>query len=56
MKKEYQKPDMKVVKLLHHSIICQSIRGASGNSGVGYGGGGGGAARAPQHRGWGDEW
>jgi len=57
MKKQYQKPEQRVVKLQHQGLICQSVRGVSGNGDMDYGGGGSGPARARQHGGidW-DDW
>jgi len=63
MKKQYMKPDMKVVKLQHQCIICTSdpVRSVDGgDTGIGYSGGGSGPARARQHDGidrddW-DDW
>ena len=57
MKKNYQKPSMKVIKIQHQGIICQSVNGVGGNGGFDLGGGGSGPARARSFGGidW-DDW
>ena len=58
MKKNYQKPSMKVIKIQHSGIICGSVRGVeSGDTGIGFGGGGSGPSRARSFGGfdW-DDW
>ena len=52
---------MTVVRLQHHSIICQSIRGMSsnlsGDDAIGYGGGGSGEVRTKESGSiWDEEW
>lgn len=57
--KTYIKPNMRVVTLQHHSIICQSGRvGALSNSDdIGYGGGGSGDSYTKESESvWDDEW
>ena len=54
MKKNYSKPSMKVIKIQHSGIICQSVTGTEGP--FGYGGGGSGPARARSFGGWDDDW
>lgn len=59
MKKEYIKPDMRVVRIEHQQIICTSDLVSnvnSGDTGIGYGGGGSGPNRARQHSVWDDDW
>ena len=58
MKKEYQKPAMRIERIEHAQMLCGSITEVeSGDTGIGYGGGGSGPARARQHGGieW-DDW
>ena len=57
-KNEYQKPEMRVVKIQQTKMLCGSITGVdSGDAGIGIGGPGSGPARARQHGGidW-DDW
>lgn len=57
--KTYIKPNMTVVRLQHHSIICQSgrARALSNSDGIGYGGGGSGDAYTKESETvWDDEW
>ena len=59
MKRVYQKPVLRVVKIQQTHIICASdpVTSVSGNADVDYGGGGFGPARARQHGGIGwDDW
>ena len=54
MKRVYQKPVLRVVKIQQTHIICASdpVRSVDGgDTGIGYGGGGSGPARARQHGG-----
>ena len=57
--KTYIKPNITVVTLQHHSIICQS-RGVStlrNSEGIGYGGGGSGDSYTKESESvWDDEW
>ena len=54
MKQEYQQPTMNVVKLQHHSMICQSMTSASGP--LQYGGAGGNhEANSRGRGGWDDD-
>ena len=49
MKKQYQQPAMKVVKMQHQGFVCTSdpVRSVNGgDTGIGYGGGGSGPVRA----------
>ena len=55
MKKIYQNPKMKVMKLSATQIICQSVKKADGNAGIGYKGAGNGEACAPGTADW-DDW
>ena len=58
MKKNYQKPSMKVIKIQHQGIICTSgtvTNVESGDTGIGFGGGGSGPSRARSFGGW-DDW
>ena len=55
IKKIYQNPKMKLMRLSSTQIICQSIKKTNGSGGTpGYGGGGNGEASAPE-MGW-DDW
>jgi hypothetical protein len=49
MKKNYQEPALRVVKLQHKSCLLDasstSVHEVSSNAGIGYGGGGSGIAR-----------
>ena len=60
MKKNYQKPDMIVVKLQHQSIICASeVTGIVSGDGLLYGGSDtnySGGARVKEQTLWDDEW
>ena len=61
MKKIYQKPEMMVVRLQHHSIICQSPAVSSlsnpSGEGISYGGGGSGESYTKEQTGiWDEEW
>ena len=60
MKKQYQKPEQRVVVLQHRCQILavSELHGVGGNGDVNYGGGGSGPARARQHGGidWDDDW
>ena len=60
MKKTYMTPSMTAVKLLHQSIICESVHGINSND-VYYGGASsgntGGSIRAKESSGvWDEEW
>jgi hypothetical protein len=55
MKKIYQNPRMKLMKLSATQIICQSIKRAAGNSDMKYTGSGHGEACAPGTADW-DDW
>ena len=58
MKRVYQRPVLRVVKIHQTHIICASqVNSVSSNADVDYGGGGFGPARARQHGGidW-DDW
>ena len=55
-KKAYQQPTMKVVKLQHQSMICQSITSVKSNSSVGITFGVAGGAHEAGSRGGGGEW
>ena len=57
--KTYIKPNMTVVTLQHHSIICQSncVKVFSSTDDIDYGGGGSGEAYTKESTGaWDDEW
>ena len=59
MKKEYQKPALRIVHIEHQQIICGSdavTKVESGDAGIGYGGGGNGPNRARQHSVWDEDW
>lgn len=62
MKKNYQKPDMNIVRLRHTCIVCASNDQVvtdvdGGDTDLGYGGGGSGIARGRQNTLWGeDDW
>ncbi|MBQ7571979.1 MAG: hypothetical protein IJT19_07045 [Bacteroidaceae bacterium] len=54
MKKNYLKPTMRVVLLLHQQPLLQaSVNNVSSSTGLGFGGGGSGPARARQNN---DDW
>lgn len=53
MKKDYQKPAMRIERIEHLQIICTSIES---NAGFRSGGGGSGPARARSFGGWDDEY
>ena len=55
MKKNYQQPMMRIVRIQNHSIICTSGGGpnqvgriSSGDNGITYGGGNNGTARVKE--------
>ena len=52
MKKQYHKPDMRVVRIEHQHIICTS---ADSNADIIFGDGGSDPARARNFGGWDDE-
>ena len=56
--KTYIQPSMTVVRLQHHSIICQStIKGFSCTDDIGYGGGNSGDSYTRESSSvWDDEW
>ena len=56
MKKEYQKPAQRFVRIEQHHIICTSITDTDGNGGLGFDGGGKGPARARGFGGLDDDW
>ena len=56
MKKNYEKPSMKVIKIQQVGIICTSMNDVGGNVGFGFGGGGSGPAKARSHSIWDDDW
>ena len=58
MKRIYQKPVLRVVKIQQTHIICASqVTSVNGNGDMDFGGGGSGPARARQHGGIGlDDW
>ena len=59
MKKTYLTPSMTVVRLQHHSIICQSsfVKGFSSTDDIDYGGGGSGDSYTRESISiWEDEW
>ena len=48
MKKNYQKPSMKVIEIQYQcGILAESVTGIGGNGGFDFGGGGSGINRAP---------
>ena len=57
MKKIYEKPSMRVVKIQHSGIICTSgtVTNVGGNSGMSIGGGKSGTARARGFDDWDDD-
>ena len=59
MKKNYQKPDMRAVKILHQQhLLAGSGEVAdvdSGDTGIGFGGGSSGGAKARGDSGWFDD-
>ena len=59
MKKEYMKPEQRVVKIQHQCIICVSpVTTVSNNADLNYGGGNNEAARVKQnaYSVWDDDW
>ena len=61
MKATYIQPGMSVVRLQHHSIICQSPAVSSlsnpSGEGISYGGGGSGESYTKEQTGvWDEEW
>jgi len=52
-KKAYQQPTMKVVKLQHHSMICESVTSVGGP--LNYGGAGGDREAGSRGGDWDDE-
>ena len=58
MKKIYQRPGMTVVRVQHHSLICQSVNDTLNDAGLHYRGRGNGESRV-KGRGdddWYDDW
>jgi len=55
MKRVYQKPALRAVKIQQTHIICTSLNNVTGNAGLNYGGSGSGPARARSNSGW-DGW
>ncbi len=62
MKKNYQQPMMRIVRIQHHGIICTSGgsnkvgRVSSGDTDITYGGGDNGTARVKEQNVWDEEW
>ena len=56
MKKNYQKPAMRIVTVQHHQMLCASVDGVnSSGTGIGFGGGSHGSAKSPSFGDW-DDW
>ena len=55
MKKMYVKPAQRVIDVRTTNIICQSVRGVSGSSGMKFGGAGNGPARSNGRGSWDEE-
>ena len=53
MKKDYMKPDMRIVRIEHQQIIC--ISDVDSNVGMGYGGGSSVHGRSRSYDEWDDE-